>query len=455
MLTGDLPNQTRLIFMKKTKKYAIRSEDEIKRMKSSYDEGKTLSEVGVLFGLSRARVGQIFRLNNFKIRKKTASMKFAKAMGKRRIILDRKLLVDLYTHQKLSMQKIAAQLSTSGDVVHRNLRNYKISIRTREIYYKSRLTPELLRRLYIDENLTAAEIAKRLNYSISSIGKNLKKFGIKKYQPVKRLKVNKSLENRAIELNSKEFLTVEEIAKMHKIRPETLRRLIREGAFPNAFRQRVSKSTRWIIPSGDLENFSPRKKGVSRIAQPTLLAIRSRGKYARAKIKKFNGYGKAEITEIINLEKHGLGSEEIAVRFRLEEQIVADILNEAAARQPRREKQQRINKELKRLPEKPLIDLYVNGEYSIDYILQTLNTNYTSLYISLRHYGIPLRDERLRLSAEDRERLLYQLFIEEDLTAEIIADRLGQTLDYVRRKINELKRRLRKAEEGGSNATQL
>lgn len=88
--------------------------------------------------------------------------------------------------------------------------------------------------------------------------------------------------------------------------------------------------------------------------------------------------------------------------------------------------------------------MYAKGRFSTAYIIEKLNTDYASLYINLRHYGIPLRDERCRLSVKEKEAMLDRLFFEENLDHQIIADRLELCLASVKRKINEIKRRIKK-----------
>lgn len=446
--------------MSEKKKNQARSADGIFKMKSFYDEGRSFSEVGDRFGISPSRVEQIFRQNNIKTRKKTVSKKFLKAMRNRRIILEKEVLAKLYLVEKLSIHKVAEKLKTSDHVVRSNLKAYGIPIRPLERYTTSQLTPELLQSLYIDKNLTAPEIAERLGYSALTIGKKLSKFGIKKrsgtsgIRKLSKLTAQQSLNGQSAHRCSvdgaaakdkspaaDELLTVAEIVEKYKIHPVNLRKLIREGFFPNAFRQILGKVRRWMVPVGDLETFTPRKRGGRRIVEPTAATIRSRAVYARAAIKSSHGYGKAEINEMIALEKKGWTKAEIAARFRLNEETVSDILNQSALYPPRAKKPPRVKKELKRLPEQLLTELYANNLFSTKYILEKLNTNYSSLYISLRHYGIPLRDERRRLTAQEKAQILHHLFSKEKLAPDVIADRMGLTMAYVKRKINELKLR--------------
>lgn len=446
--------------MSETRKYLRRSAAEIHAMKTFYDEdgGRSLAEVGEQFGIRVSRVEQLFKQHQIPTRPKTVSRKFLAAMEKRRIILPKEPLAELYLREKLSIKRIAEKLGINSDAVRKNLLAYRIPIRPRALYTTTRLTPELLRPLYIDQNLTAEQIAGRLGYSVLTIRKRLFFFGIKKRAGGSRaaaavaaaaeslpsapaeLTVETTLKISAAEFGAAaehEFFTVAEIVAKYQLHPCSVRKLIRSGIFPHAFRQKIGKIRRWLVPAADLQNFVPRRKGGIRGDAPTVAAIEARGAYARKKIRKSHGGGKAAIAEMMALKKQGLTRLEIAVRFRLEESLIADIFEQTALRRPKKEP--RPGREPKRLPEKHLTKLYVEENLPIADILAQLNTNYTALYISLRHYGIPLRDDRLRRAAQERERVLRRLSAGEELTVEAIADRLNLTAPYVRRKLRELK----------------
>ena len=444
--------------MSETGKYVRRGAAEIHAMKIFYDAdgGRSFAEVGIEFGISPARVEQLFRQHNVKTRPQTVSKKFLAAMQERRILLDQELLAELYLKEKLSISRIAARLGAKSDIVRSNLIACRIPIRPRSRYTTTRLTPELLRPLYIEQNLTAGEIAGRLGYSVLTIRKRLFLFGIKKRTGGSRtaevaaaessssapaqltvettLKISESNPDAAAE---GEFFTVAEIAEKYQLHSCSVRNSIRNGIFPHAFRQNIGKIRQWLVPAADLQNFVPRRRGGMRCVAPTTATIESRGVRARSVIRKSHGYGKAAIAEMIALKKQGLTRLEIAVRFRLEESLIADIFEQSALRRPKREP--RPVRKPKRLPEKLLIEMYVQENTPTADIVAQLNTNYTALYVSLRHYGIPLRDDRLRRAAQTREQVLRHLSAVEEMTVEAIADRLNLTAPYVRRKLNELK----------------
>lgn len=451
--------------MAENKKYKKRSFNEILEIKAFYDAGGTFSEIAATLGITRSGVAQIFSRNNIKTRKKIISEKSRQAMDNRRIILSEESLTNLYINERLSIQKIAEKLEVGFQTVRRNLQDYGIPTRSIENYPRSLLTAELLKTLYIDKKLTAAQIADRLDYSALTISNKLSRFGIKKRvfarpesssspaepganQPPDDSSVNKNDqpgnrdETKISFSDQQKSVTAEEISVMYNLHITSVRKLIKKKVFPNAYRQVKVKSRPWLVPIADLENFAPPKRGRKKTAAPTVSILHYRCKRAKKLIKDSHGYGKKEIKEMVELEHQGLNREEIAIRFRLKAEIVADLLDQIALLKPRPKKVPPAKKELKRLSEKELIELYVTEEFSTDYILKKLQTNYASLYINLRHYGIPLRDERHRTATHEKETLLYKLAIEESLPPQMIAERLKISEPYVRRKINEMKRRL-------------
>ena len=391
--------------MSETGKYVRRSAADIQAMKTFYGGGgggRSFAEVGIEFGISPSRVEQLFRQHHVKTRPQTVSQKFLAAMRKRRVVLEKQPLADLYLQEKLSIQKIADRLATTFHIVRSNLIAHRIPVRPLENYTTSRLTPEILRPLYIDQNLTAAQIAERLGYSILTIRKKLSVFGIKR---------NVSEPHGEAAIRGENFVP----------------------------RQRSRIKARQARP---------------RLSEPNAAAIEGRGAYARAKIKRLHGYGKREIGEIIALGKSGLTPAEIAIRFRLDEGIVADLLAQAAGREllkrqklalkPPRPKPPPKNrhspKRLKKLPEKAiLLELYENVRLPKKAILSKLKINDATLYNALLRYGIPLRSVRSRQRSEEREQMLRRMFTSEELPLQTIADRLGLSLNQVRKSLRFLR----------------
>lgn len=258
----------------------------------------------------------------------------------------------------------------------------------------------------------------------------------------------------------RQALTITEAAVRLNKSVSTVNNLIKSGGFPNSFLQVSGQRRRRMIPIADLDNLIVRtgsgggKKGCLRGTEPNAAAIEGRGAYARAKMKRLHGYGKREISEMIALGKNGLTLEEIAVRFRLDKGIIADLLAQAAGREmlkhqklalkPSRRKlpskSQHSPHKLKKLPGKALLlELYGDARLPKKAILSKLKINDTTLYNALLRYGIPLRSVRSRQRSEEREQMLRQMFLTEKLPLQTIADQLGLSLNRVRKSLRFLR----------------
>jgi transposase len=233
--------------------------------------------------------------------------------------------------------------------------------------------------------------------------------------------------------------TTGELVKRYKVYKSTVLTWCKNGTFPNAFMQKNGNRSRWVVPASDLENFTPRKKGKERSRNPLPLTVLKRAQRARSIIKLSHGYGKSEILKMIELEKKHLSRVEIAERFGVAEQLVEDILRQAAIKPPKQKKEPPEKKTPQGLPRDLLVQLYVEENLSIGEILKRLKTNYAELYINLRYYEIPLRHNHFRRAAAKKEETLRRLFLEEKLTPAAIAHRLNLTEGYIKRKLSELK----------------
>ena len=160
--------------------YIPNDDNQIREMIGLYKSGLSYSEIGALYGISFQKVGYIFSKKGFKARKHTVSKRFRAAMDGKRKLIDREMLERLYVEERLSTMKIASLLGINQNLVYNNLIFYGIPLRPLENYATSELTPELLKRLYIDQNLTAQQIGDQLGFSVKTVRKRLNKFGIKK-----------------------------------------------------------------------------------------------------------------------------------------------------------------------------------------------------------------------------------------------------------------------------------
>ena len=236
-----------------------------------------------------------------------------------------------------------------------------------------------------------------------------------------------------------ENLTVTEVARRYGMYRKTVLKLLGESVFPGAFRVARGKTVRWKIPAADLAAFVPRQRGGQRTAEPSKPALDKRGNRARRLIAASHGYGQKDFARLIAQGRAGASAQEIAERFDLAEKLVADLLDHAARRRPPKIKPPSVARKLKRVPKKLLIRLYVVERLPIREISEKLGLCPATFYVNLRHYGIAYRDDRLRRSAAEHAEELRRMVSDQSLTPEMIADRLHLTLDYVKKKIRDLK----------------
>jgi len=159
--------------------YTHWSDDQIQEMKALYENGMTLTEVGEKFDISKQRVEQIFKKAGIQIRSRKMSFKFRNTPRKRKI-LEKDLLVKWYLDERMSLREMEKQLKIGFTIIRNSLVHHGIRIRPANEYISAPLTRELLEPLYLQEKMTADEIAGQLGYQPVTIKKKLSELGIKK-----------------------------------------------------------------------------------------------------------------------------------------------------------------------------------------------------------------------------------------------------------------------------------
>lgn len=91
--------------------------------------------------------------------------------------LSRELLAELYVEQSLSADEIAKQLGCGETTIFRALEKFGIPRRTKHDY-RFEIAREELERLYVAEQLTENEIAERFNTSQLTVSRRLREYGI-------------------------------------------------------------------------------------------------------------------------------------------------------------------------------------------------------------------------------------------------------------------------------------
>lgn len=157
-----------------------RRDTEIRHLIQLYESGLSMAEVGLQFGISRQRVEQILKKAGVKTRKYTKSDKFLEVRKEKRKILPKELLLKFYQDKTLSISEVIEKLKTNVTLLYKSLEFHNIPKRIDESLKHTRLTEDVLRRLYLKEYLTSAEIASQLGYSPITIRNKLSKLGIRK-----------------------------------------------------------------------------------------------------------------------------------------------------------------------------------------------------------------------------------------------------------------------------------
>lgn len=157
-----------------------RKDIKIRRLIELYESGLSMREVGLEFGITRQRVEQILKKAGIRTRKFTTSDKFLEGRKRKRKILPKKLLLKVYKDEKLHIEEILQRLNTNSNSLYQSLEFHNIPKRKTEGIQFSKLTEDVLRRLYLEEDLTATEVAGQLGYASVTIKKRLSELGIRK-----------------------------------------------------------------------------------------------------------------------------------------------------------------------------------------------------------------------------------------------------------------------------------
>ncbi len=171
---------TDLMKKKHSRNYHRRSAEEIKQIIDLYESGLSLEQVGDEFRISKQRVEQIFKKAGIETRRFTKSEKYIAGQKNRRKILPKNLLLKYYPDRSLSIGDVLEKLNASRNSLYKSLEFHQIPKRIDEKLEYSPLTRQLLRRLYIEEDLTSTEIARRLDYAAVTVRNRLSALGIRK-----------------------------------------------------------------------------------------------------------------------------------------------------------------------------------------------------------------------------------------------------------------------------------
>jgi Sigma-70, region 4 len=165
-----------------------KNSEDTKRMYKLYLSGKTLAEVGEIYGITREAVRQRFASLGLGTRSRghiTPKSLAARAMRRKELPAD--ALQRLYTKERKNLQQVAAELGVSIAKVSSEIHRHKIHMRSgQDRYRRPDLTPELLKKLYLVDGLKAQEIGDMYGYSRVTIAVKLRKINVRKIKPPRK-----------------------------------------------------------------------------------------------------------------------------------------------------------------------------------------------------------------------------------------------------------------------------
>jgi predicted DNA-binding protein YlxM (UPF0122 family) len=158
------------------------------RMYELYLSGMTLAEIGEVYDMTRQPVRQRFLAQGLATRPRGYfTQRSIEARARRRKELPAEVLQRLYTKERKNLKQIAAELGVSISKVSTEIRRHNIQVRSaRDRARRPDLTPELLKKLYLEDGLQAREIGDMYGYSRITIAVKLRKLNIRKLKPLRK-----------------------------------------------------------------------------------------------------------------------------------------------------------------------------------------------------------------------------------------------------------------------------
>lgn len=187
------------------KKYIIFKE----KLKDLYWAQKlSISEIATIYGCATATIEN--RMKEYKIKRRIS--------GPRRVNISKSSLISLYVKQGLSANKIANICHCEKTAILNRLDSY--NIRKRYPKRKIKISKNSLEKLYLTDKLSTYRIAELSHCKSSTVHRYLKLYDIKT-RPLKKVKVTK---NELTVLYNKEKKCLSEIAKIYKCCAPTILR---------------------------------------------------------------------------------------------------------------------------------------------------------------------------------------------------------------------------------------
>ncbi len=186
------------------------------------EQGLIPRAIGRKLGCGETAVRRRLKEYDIPMRSRSQAIRLGK-----RIVIERKTLVELYWGQSLSIPQMAARLGCSEDTVRSRMQEYDIPRRTpsenAQLSREIDLPKKLAREWYERQQLSIAAIAERLGCSETAVRNKLIQYGIERRTPWAHNAVDLG-QDELRRLYEEEELTVEAIAEAHGCSPATVSR---------------------------------------------------------------------------------------------------------------------------------------------------------------------------------------------------------------------------------------
>jgi predicted DNA-binding transcriptional regulator AlpA len=190
--------------------------------------------------------------------------------------------------------------------------------------------------------------------------------------------------------------TAGELARKYDVYKSTVCRWLRQGRFPNAYKEKSGKSLVWVIPETDAAQFAPPACDLTGIgAQQSAQGEKT---FKKKRGVKNQPLTKAEIAGIVAFYRKGATRKETSIKFNLPPGRITKILK-AAGVQTRRFtiskaflERRKAQWKIPQFPQKKLIlRLYRDQGLPLKEIYRRLNIGSAAFYRLLKYYEIPKR----------------------------------------------------------------
>lgn len=349
-----------------------------------------------------------------------------------RRLLPREDLVELYVSRGLSSEAVGLALGVSSQKVRDDLRYHGIALRPRNPRPAGvSVRAAELRRLYLSEGLSVEQIAARLGCSRGAVIAAMDRFGIARMRGKRIREDEEAVRAALVELYQNQGLSIAGVARAmgrsHDYVSVRLRRygIARRPAPPRASADPELLRRAWVDERRTLEEIAG-ELGTSR---SQLRAELSRHGITRPRRRPRLAAVTRQSLEELYVGR-ALSASEVARRLGCSPNWVCDQLHLHGI--PLRPRNWRPGQPADGLTREDLEALYLDQRLSVEEVAACMSCSGSSIYNALRRFDIPIRPRRepvaVSLSAEE----MRALYVEQRLSEEQIAARLGTSAWQVR-----------------------